>query len=120
MLHKLVNWDAGVILLNEDKLNISTSCHLLAVEKNHNCLLVVSILKEIKKFQDSDLNKVRDNYLSIFAIWLQQLLEIIVTNSDDLRKPLCSHCERLGNIEYHPNLSKNFWRSYIWQKLENL
>lgn len=63
------------------------------------------------------LKKIGENYLSVFFKGLNQLLEMMMTNTDNLRKPLTSHCERLRDIKHHTYFPKHFLRPQLRKKL---
>lgn len=64
----------------------------------------------MKSYQ-SYLTKIGKNFLAVVSKRLQQLLEMMMTDADDLRKPLTSHCKWLWDIKYHSQLPSHFWRS---------
>lgn len=65
----------------------------------------------IDVYSVTDLSEVCDNYLSVFILWLDHLLEMLVTDPDNLRDSFCSHRKRLWDIEKYPKLSYHVCRS---------
>jgi len=50
-----------------------------------------------------NLSEVGDNCFSIFAMGLHHLLEMMMTEPDDLGKSLGPHSKRLWDVEHNPN-----------------
>lgn len=78
-------------------------------------------MKAKAKYDMSELpnqNEVGDNCFPIVTICLHNLLEMIMTDSYDLRKPPTSHCKRLGDIEHNSYFSCHASRLQFQQKLK--
>ena len=89
---------------------LSTSSSMLST-----CLNQISIngtrdnYRKITQEQSISLyqNKVSKDLLSILVMRLHHILETMMTYPNHLRKPSGSHCERLWNVKYNPNVPEH-------------